>query len=106
LTPPARVRPLQQLLRPSGERLVAVPGRRVARRRRRVLGERRAPACRAAYFANTLMACMQEHGYRRLVTYQADSRFWAFQGIESAIFLALSAGLVVLAYHRVLGRDA
>jgi hypothetical protein len=52
------------------------------------------------------MACMQEHGYRRLVTYQADSRFWAFQGIESAIFLALSAGLVVLAYHRVLGRDA
>ncbi|MBT2230218.1 ABC transporter permease [Nonomuraea sp. NEAU-A123] len=35
-------------------------------------------------------------GYRQLVTYQPASRFWALQGIETAIFLTLSALLTWL----------
>ncbi|MEU7853475.1 ABC transporter permease [Nonomuraea sp. NPDC049141] len=35
-------------------------------------------------------------GYRQLVTYQPAGRFWALQGIETAIFLALSALLTWL----------
>jgi hypothetical protein len=30
-------------------------------------------------------------------TFQPGNRFWLFQGIESAIFLLLAAGLVVFA---------
>jgi hypothetical protein len=35
-------------------------------------------------------------GWRRLITFQPDSRFWTFQGIETGIFLVL-AGLAVTA---------
>src|ERR1700683_5590740 len=38
-------------------------------------------------------AQLANHGYRQLVTYQPASRFWAFQWYETAIFLALAAGL-------------
>jgi hypothetical protein len=41
-----------------------------------------------------------------LITYQPASRFWAFQGIEAAIFIVLAAGLVALACRMVLTRDA
>jgi hypothetical protein len=52
------------------------------------------------------MTWMQEHGYRRLVSYQPGRRFWAFQRIESGIFVLLTAGLVALACRRVPGRHA
>ena len=45
-----------------------------------------------------LNACLQEHGILQVFTYQPASRFWVFQGIESAIFLVLTAGLVVLTF--------
>jgi hypothetical protein len=41
-----------------------------------------------------------------LLTYQPVDRFWAFQGIETGIFIVLAAGLVALAYRRVVTRDA
>jgi hypothetical protein len=41
--------------------------------------------------------CFTQLGVRIVDTYQPGSRFWLFQGIESAIFLLLAAGLVVLA---------
>ena len=39
--------------------------------------------------------CLSQLGVRFVDTYQPGSRYWLFQGIESAIFLLLAAGLVV-----------
>jgi hypothetical protein len=50
--------------------------------------------------------CLAAHGYHRSVTYQPAGRFWAFQGIEVAIFLALAAVLLAVAYRLMLTRDA
>jgi hypothetical protein len=50
--------------------------------------------------------CVSAHGFHQLITYQPASRFWAFQGIESAVFVVLAAALLALAYKLVLGRDA
>ena len=52
------------------------------------------------------LRCLAVHGYRQSVTYQPPGRFWAFQGIEAAIFLALSLVLLAVAYRLVLKRDA
>ncbi|MGH9044491.1 MAG: hypothetical protein ACRDVP_06615 [Acidimicrobiales bacterium] len=41
-----------------------------------------------------------------LLTYQPADRFWAFQGIETGIYIVLAAGLVALAYRMVVTRDA
>ena len=41
--------------------------------------------------------CLTRLGVKIVDTYQPGSRYWLFQGIESAIFLLLAAGLVVLA---------
>ena len=35
-------------------------------------------------------SCLSEHGYRAALTYQPGTRYWAFQGIESGIFLVLA----------------
>jgi hypothetical protein len=43
-----------------------------------------------------LTECIQQLGLHLRVTYQPGSRYWLFQGIESAIFVALAAGLLVL----------
>jgi hypothetical protein len=40
--------------------------------------------------------CLSQLGVRTIDTFQPGSRFWLFQGIESAIFLLVAAGLVVL----------
>ena len=50
--------------------------------------------------------CLASHGFHALVTYQPAGRFWAFQGIEAAVFVVLAAALVAIAYGRVLRRDA
>jgi hypothetical protein len=42
-------------------------------------------------------ACLQRLGIHSVTTYQPGSRFWAFQGIESAIYVALAAVLIVVA---------
>jgi hypothetical protein len=41
-----------------------------------------------------------------LLTYQPANRFWAFQGIETGVFIVLAASLVALAYRMVVTRDA
>lgn len=51
-------------------------------------------------------SCLTRLGYHRLVTYQPDSRYWTFQLVETAIFLALAAVLAGLAYRLVVTRDA
>ena len=39
-------------------------------------------------------ARLADDGYRQRVTYQPDSRYWALQAYETAIFLALALGLI------------
>jgi ABC-2 family transporter protein len=47
------------------------------------------------------LAGLARHGYRQLVTYQPASRFWLFQGYETAIFLVLAAGLAGVCFWLV-----
>jgi hypothetical protein len=53
-----------------------------------------------------LLRCLGSHGYRTVFTYQPAGRYWAFQGIEAAVFLALAGLLVLLAFRLVARRDA
>jgi hypothetical protein len=45
-------------------------------------------------------------GYRSFVTYQPASRFWAFQGIETGVFLVLAAILLTVTAVVLIRRDA
>jgi ABC-type transport system involved in multi-copper enzyme maturation permease subunit len=51
-------------------------------------------------------ACFQSAGFRQFVTYQPANRFWAFQGIETGIFVLLGAALLAVTYVVVRRRDA
>jgi len=53
-----------------------------------------------------LARCVEKLGLHTQITYQPGSRFWAFQGIESAIFVALAAVLVGITVWAVKGRIA
>ncbi len=50
--------------------------------------------------------CMAAHGYRGYLAYQPADRFWAFQGIETGIFLVLAAILLGVTFWLVKRRDA
>ena len=64
-------------------------------------------ACRAVgQQSNRFPSCLSSHGFHTLITYQPASRFWALQGIEAGIFIALAAALIIVAYRVVLTRDA
>jgi len=66
-------------------------------------------ACRALIFRNPrgIFPCLTAHGYRGLfVTYQPADRYWAFQGIETGIFVLLAAVLLAVTAIVVLRRDA
>ena len=52
------------------------------------------------------MSCMASHGYRGYLTYQPASRFWAFQGIATTIFLVLAAVLLGVTLWVLKRRDA
>jgi hypothetical protein len=62
---------------------------------------RGAPLSTAQFSA---LSCMRAHGFRGFTTYQPASRYWAFQGIETGIFVALAAALLALAF--IVGADA
>ena len=53
-----------------------------------------------------MMSCLAGHGYRGYVTYQPASRYWAFQGIETGIFVVLAAVLLGIAFWVLKRRDA
>ncbi len=55
---------------------------------------------------NAVLGCLQKAGYRQFVTYQPMSRYWAFQGIETGIYVAVAAALVAVAFYVVRHRDA
>ena len=52
------------------------------------------------------LACVQAAGYRQYVTYQPGSRYWAFQGIETGIYVVLAAALLAVAFIVISRRDA
>jgi hypothetical protein len=52
------------------------------------------------------LPCLAAHGYRGYVTYQPASRFWAFQGIETGIFVVLAAILLAVTFWVLNRRDA
>ena len=53
-----------------------------------------------------VLSCMAAHGYRGYVSYQPASRFWAFQGIETGIFVLLAAALLGVTFWVLKRRDA
>jgi ABC-type transport system involved in multi-copper enzyme maturation permease subunit len=53
-----------------------------------------------------VLPCLAAHGYRGSVTFQPASRFWAFQGIETGIFVILAAVLIGITFWVLSRRDA
>jgi hypothetical protein len=51
-------------------------------------------------------SCMAAHGYRAVLSYQPADRYWAFQGIETGIFVFLAAAFIAVTTIVVLRRDA
>jgi hypothetical protein len=62
------------------------------------------PLTRTTYHA--VVSCAQAHGIRGYVTYQPASRYWAFQGIETGIFVLLAAVLIAVTFVVISRRDA
>jgi hypothetical protein len=55
---------------------------------------------------DALVSCMGKQGYLQYVAYQPASRFWAFQGIETGIYVGLAAILLGVAFWVIKRRDA
>jgi hypothetical protein len=52
-----------------------------------------------------VLACLASHAYHQVDLYQPASRFWAFQRIESGIFVGLAALLLATTYYWVTRRS-
>ena len=65
-------------------------------------------ACQTLVFQgpHKFFPCLTAHGYREFITYQPASRYWAFQGIETGIFVLLAAALIAVTAIVVTRRDA
>ena len=65
-------------------------------------------SCRALVFQSPFKfgSCLAAHGYHGFITYQPASRYWAFQGIETGIFVVLAAALIAVTAIVVVRRDA
>jgi hypothetical protein len=65
-------------------------------------------ACRNLVFQQprNFFSCLVARGYHGYISYQPAGRYWAFQGIETGIFVLLAAALVAIAAIVVLRRDA
>jgi hypothetical protein len=66
-------------------------------------------ACQSVAFQSPikLTSCLAARGYRGFFTsYQPAGRYWAFQGIETGIFVFLAAALIAVTAIVVLRRDA
>jgi hypothetical protein len=59
------------------------------------------PAARDA-----MLSCAQAHHIRAFLTYQPAGRYWAFQGIETGIFVLLAAALIAVTFAVLTRRDA
>lgn len=50
-------------------------------------------------------SCAAAHHIQAFITYQPASRYWAFQGIETGIFVALAAALIAATFVVISQRD-
>jgi len=64
------------------------------------------PMPAACQTAQKPIPCLASHGYQGFLTYQPANRFWAFQGIETGIFLVLAAVLLGVTFSVLRRRDA
>ena len=55
---------------------------------------------------NAVYGCLEKAGYRQFLSYQPISRWWAFQGIEAGIYLAVAAALIAITFYAVRRQDA
>ena len=55
----------------------------------------------AAADKGAVNACLHSQGYLNAIVYQPAHRFWLFQGVESALFLGLAAGLLAVTIYWV-----
>jgi len=55
---------------------------------------------------NAANQCLARAGYHNFLSYQPASRYWAFQGIETGIFVALALVLLAVTFYVVRNRDA
>jgi hypothetical protein len=66
-------------------------------------------ACQAAANAGNMPAtnsCLTSAHIRQFITYQPASRYWAFQGIETGIYILLAAALITVTIAIIRRRDA
>jgi len=64
------------------------------------------PAGPSGATLNAVYGCLQKAGYRQFLSYQPISRYWAFQGIEAGIYLAVATALIAITFYAVRRRDA
>ena len=55
---------------------------------------------------DAVLSCAQAHHIRGYLTYQPAGRYWAFQGIETGIFVLLAAALLAVTFAVLSRRDA
>ncbi|MGD0559495.1 MAG: ABC transporter permease [Streptosporangiaceae bacterium] len=60
--------------------------------------------CQSAGSQTAFMNCLASHGIREEITYQPVGRYWAFQWIETAIYLVLSLALAGFCFWRLTRR--
>jgi hypothetical protein len=65
-----------------------------------------APAVGGPPNSDPLLSCLGRVGYHNFVTYQPGSRYWAFQGIETGIYVAIAAALLAVTFYAIRRRDA
>jgi ABC-2 family transporter protein len=65
-------------------------------------------ACQQLIFESPVKfgSCLAARGYRVVRSYQPSGRYWAFQGIETGIFVFLAAALIAVTAIVVTRRDA
>jgi hypothetical protein len=56
--------------------------------------------------SNAANRCLDAAGYHSYLIYQPMSRYWAFQGIETGIYVAVAAALIAVTFYVVRHRDA
>lgn len=62
--------------------------------------------CRGIHSGRQLGACLDSHGFHYLVAYQPANHFWALQGAETVLFLAIATVMVAFTFWWVNRRDA
>jgi hypothetical protein len=80
-------------------------GRRISDSRWSEIINQCSAAMRGDNSGSSLHNCLLEHGARVVQHYQPASRLWLFQSIEAAIFVALAAVFLVVAYKIVMRKN-